>query len=244
MRKKMYWGIASLFLIIGVVGVFFMLQPDSDTEPDQRYIVPSEAELKNAREARKPPTGASPNGHLHGDESHDESHQTPIVEVSQETDKTPDFWSLSSEVRQKIFDQFYIERGLPPPPPGYMYRWKARDVPLLDENGNPVLHKKDEPIVEIRMEIGFAPTLEEFKKYNELFDAQGWAEADGDTAEAERLKAEMDALEASVQRMRPVHVMTSWIGAEAKSKASRVAREKLNAALREYGLAHLISPYE
>ena len=84
MRKKMYWGIASLILIIGVVGIFVMLQPESDTEPEKRYIVSSEAELKKAREARKPPPDASPNGHWHGVVWHDESHQTPITEDSQE----------------------------------------------------------------------------------------------------------------------------------------------------------------
>ena len=77
MRKKMYWGIASLILIIGVVGVYFMLQPESDTEPEKRYIVPTEAELNKAREARKPPPGASPNGHWHGNEWHEESHAEP-----------------------------------------------------------------------------------------------------------------------------------------------------------------------
>ena len=81
MRKKMYWGIASLILIIGVVGIYFMLQPDPDVEPEKVFIAPSEADLKNMREARekareanKPPPGASPNGHWHGDEWHDESH--------------------------------------------------------------------------------------------------------------------------------------------------------------------------
>ena len=81
MRKKMYWGIASLILIIGVVGIFVMLQPESDREPEKKFIVPSEADLKKAREARKPPPDASPNGHWHGDEWHDESHE-PIVDNS------------------------------------------------------------------------------------------------------------------------------------------------------------------
>ena len=56
MRKKMYWGIASLILIIGVVGVYFMLQPEP--EPEKKYIVPSEADLEQAREAKKPPREA------------------------------------------------------------------------------------------------------------------------------------------------------------------------------------------
>ena len=85
MRKKMYWGIASLILIIGVVGVYFMLQPESDTEPEKKFIVPSEAENKQAKDvnqpqrsvsevAKPPPPGASPNEHWHDGEWHDEVH--------------------------------------------------------------------------------------------------------------------------------------------------------------------------
>ncbi len=160
-----------------------------------------------------------------------------------ETDNTPDFWSLPVEERQRIIDQFYHQRGLNPPPKGYKYRWKEIGVPLLDENGDPVLQKEGEPWVEIRMEVGFAPTLEEYERYEQLQEDQGWAESRGDVAEANRLTAEIEALEASVQRVRPVHFMTSWVGAEAKAKASRRTKEKLDAALREHGLEHLISPY-
>ena len=80
MRKKMYWGLASLILIIGVVGVYFMLQSEPDPEPEKKFIVPSEADLEQAREARKPPPGASPNGHWHGDEWHDEPHEVPVAQ--------------------------------------------------------------------------------------------------------------------------------------------------------------------
>ena len=161
----------------------------------------------------------------------------------QVTDNTPDFWSLSPEVRQQIFDQFYLQRGLKRPPPGYVYRWKDIGVPLLDENGNPVLHKRGEPYVDIQMRVGFAPTREEYERYKQLQEDQGWAEARGDFTEADRLAAEIDALEAAVQRVRPVHVITTWVGAEAKAKAAQVSKEKLNAALREHGLEHLISSY-
>ncbi len=90
MRKKMYWGIASLILIIGVVGVYFMLQPDP--EPETRYKLPTEADIEKAREARKPPPGASPNGHWHGDEWHDEPHEPIVdVEIVDKDQKKPDY---------------------------------------------------------------------------------------------------------------------------------------------------------
>ncbi len=56
MRKKMYRGITSLILIIGVVCVYFMLQPDP--EPEKKYIVPSEVDLEPVRETKQPPREA------------------------------------------------------------------------------------------------------------------------------------------------------------------------------------------
>ncbi|MDE0398332.1 MAG: hypothetical protein OXL96_11055 [Candidatus Poribacteria bacterium] len=160
-----------------------------------------------------------------------------------EPDNTPDFWSLSPEEQQQIFDQFYLQHGLKPPPKGYKYRWKDIGVPLLDENGNPVLQKEGEPWVTVQYGIGFAPTREEYEKYEQLQEDQGWAESRGDVAEVARLTAEIEALEASVQRMRPLGATSIAVGAEASSKSSRRSKEKLNAALREYDLEHLISPY-
>ncbi|MCG9132429.1 hypothetical protein J5I95_12170, partial [Candidatus Poribacteria bacterium] len=93
------WGIASLILIIGVVGIYFILQPDPEPEPEKVYNLPSEAELKKAREARKPPPGASPNGHWHNGEWHDESHidedMSPVVPF---TPPLPDGQSLQARV--------------------------------------------------------------------------------------------------------------------------------------------------
>ncbi len=160
-----------------------------------------------------------------------------------ETDNTPDFWSLSPEVRQQIFDQFYHQRGLNPPPKGYEYVWKDIGVVLLDENGDPVLKKEGEPWVTVKYGIGFAPTLEEYERYEQLQEDLGWADSRGDVAESDRLRAEIEALEASVQRMRPISAMATAVGAEESSKMSRRRKEKYNAALREYDLEHLISPY-
>ena len=98
MRKKMYWGIASLILIIGVVGIFVMLQPEP--VPEKRYIVPTEAELKKAREARKPPPGASPNGHWHDDVWHDESHEVPVAQNEREANRQDIIAQMSPDERK------------------------------------------------------------------------------------------------------------------------------------------------
>ena len=163
-----------------------------------------------------------------------------------ETENFPDFASLSPEERQQIYDQFYIRNGLKPPPKGYKYVWKDEGVARLDEDGNPILLKEGDPWVEVKMGIGFAPTLEEYERYEQLREDYEWADTRGEVAKAQRLAAEIEALEASVQRMRPISMTSFWsgpTGTQDKARSRRIAREKYNAALREHGLAHLISPY-
>jgi hypothetical protein len=163
-----------------------------------------------------------------------------------ETENFPDFRSLSPEQQQQIFDQFYIQHGLKPPPKGYEYVWKDEGVARLDEDGNPILLKKGDPWVEIKMGIGFAPTLEEYQRYEQLREDYEWADTRGEVAKAKRLAADIEALEASVQRMRPISKMWIWsgpTGTQDKARSRRIAREKYNAVLREYDLEHLISPY-
>ena len=245
MTRRIYWGLAILMvLLIGVFSV--LLMRDTENEPIVVYKPPTQEVLDNIdkklAETDKFTDWWEENG---GTLVSDDKQQVKdSIPDEQEADKFPDFRSLTPEQRQHIYNQFYIQCGVPPPPPGYTYRWKDRWVPLLDENGNPVLHKKGDPIIEVRMGIDFAPTEDEYKKWKELDEAWGWAEARGDTAEAERLRTEMDALEASVQRMRPIGVGAMSIGREAASKADRFSREAYKAALREHGLAHLISPWD
>lgn len=246
MNRRIYWGVATLIILLIGASVF-MLMRNTDTEPIVVYkdIDPSKVNrqpVKKLAETDKFTEWFEENkATLVSDESKQVKGNTPD---GQESDKFPDFSSLTPEQQQQIFDQFYTRFGLKPPPFGYDYHWKEIGVPYLDENGNPVLHKIGEPIVDIQMKVGFAPTREEFEKYNQLKDDRDQADTRGDSAEVKRLDAEIKALESAVQRMRPVNGVTISIGDEAISKASRVTREKLNAALREHGLEHLISPYK
>ena len=244
MTRRIYWGLAILIaLLIGVSVVMLTRTTDTeitvytDVDPSKRGQ-PSTKKLAETDKFNK--WFKDNKATLVSDNSEQVKGNMP---AEQEANKFPDWGSLTPEQRQHIYNQFYTQMGLDPPPPGYEYRWKDRWVPLLDENGNPVLHKKDEPIIEVHMGIGFAPTLEEFKKYNKLLDDQGWAESRGDVAEVARLEAEITALEASVQRIRPVNVTTITSNAKAQSKSRSMAKEAKNAALREHGLAHLITPW-
>ena len=120
-EKENVLGISSLILIIGVVGVYFMLQPDPDQEPEKKFIVPSEADLEQAREARKPPRKAK-NGfkwERHDDHwyekpiaQNDEPQQTPESQKNlfastwklNFTDKIPENYPTEAELEQMDID--------------------------------------------------------------------------------------------------------------------------------------------
>ena len=168
--------------------------------------------------------------------------------VQHEDENSPffvDFTKLPERILRKIFAKFYTDLGLEPPPPGYDYVWDDIEVPHIDENGNYVLRKQGEPIVEVKIGIGFAPTPEELERYLQLDNQYAFADATGNTAEAERLLAEIEQLKASAQRERPLGASSIWGAtttqrAAEPNKAERLRREKYHEALREYGLEHII----
>ena len=247
MNKKLYWGLAILIILLIGTSVFMRLH-NTDTEPDKVYkdVEPSKvgSSDKKLAESKNFTDWWEENGATLVSDDKEQVKSNMPDKHEQAANKFPDWHSLTPEQQKHIYDQFYVQCGVPPPPKGYEYRWKDRWVPLLDENGNPVLHKIGDPIVEVRMGVDFAPTKEEYEEWKALDEAWGWAEARGDIAEAKRLKAERDALEASAQRMRPIGVGTMSIGREAKSKSRSFSRKAYNDALREHGLEHLISPWD
>lgn len=252
MTRKMYRGVAILILLIGTAAVFVIMHEIAANRELNKDLSEAQKLADQINQRKISENNRSPKGVVDDSQQIDSRNggnlsdlqETDDTSDVQETDGTPDWSSLTPEQRQAIFDQYYIQIGLKPPPPGYKYRWKAENVPLLDENGDPVLHKIGEPEVTIKMGLGFAPSREELEEYEQLKRDMNLALASGDVAEQEKVIAEMETFEASVQRMRPVHGGTLAIGSEAQAKASRITREKIRAALREHGLGHLIPDYE
>ena len=119
MRKKMYWGLASLILIIGVVGVYFMLQPKSDMEPEKKFIAPSEADIEKAREANQPPREAKDGFTWEWHADH--WHEVPIVQKKQgeqsgQSEPVQVFKSESLQIPESL-----PERGPHPPFESYKH---------------------------------------------------------------------------------------------------------------------------
>ena len=248
-RNRLFIGALAFFILCVVGSLFYQQQVYKETDKALAETEEFRQWWEERQETAQPAVSEVPKSDTVSEVSRAEDvgiSDTVSAPPEDQQGDFPDFWSLSPEEQQQIFDQFYLQHGLKPPPRGYKYVWKDVFVPRLDEDGNPILLKEGDPWVEIKMGIGFAPTLEEYERYEQLREDYEWADTRGEVAKAERLAAEIEALEASVQRMRPISRISFWSGpsgTEDKARTSRIANEKYNAALREHGLAHLISPY-
>ena len=242
MKRRMYWGVAILIILLIGVSVF-MLTRTTETEPKIIYNPPTEAEKKQVAQniqdeidkekQNLPPIIAEGDRQEEGTDT-----EINLEEMTQSHLKT-----LSKEQLQEIMASFYTRFGLSPPPRGYEYKWADKNVPLLDENGKPVLHKIGDPHINIAIEIGFAPTKEEYEKLNQLKDDLFQAERSGWDDKVVSLTQEIETLEALVQRERPILQNTVWIGKKGthdRERTRRMADEQLNEALRSYNLEHLI----
>ena len=245
-RNRLFIGALAFFVLY--VGGSLLYQQHVERQT-ARELAETQEHIKVWTEKQNPtaevPEGdTSQGGHFHADGTwHGEPH------ADQDGQELPPFdpSKISPEEQQQILDQFYTQRGLKPPPPGYDYRWARKNVPLLDENGNPILHKIGEPIVELEIRVGFAPTREEYERYDRLAIEEARARQKGQVAKANEILAEIEQLTADVQRERPfVKRATQLVSREEDekdpNKLERVSKETLDAALRAYGLEHLILP--
>ncbi|MXZ81658.1 MAG: hypothetical protein F4Z15_09985 [Gammaproteobacteria bacterium] len=185
----------------------------------------------------------SQGGHSHADGTKHNGEET--TQPAEKKLTHTEIMQLPLEQQKQIFNSFYTQHGLKPPPRGYDYRWKEPGIPLLDENGDPILHKRGEPIVEITMQKAFTPTLEEYKMLEALDIEAGWQKHQGNIAEAEKLRAEHDQLYEKVQRVRPAGGSIYWVAPKSvkerdPQKGRRMLKEKLRAALIEQGYSYLI----
>ena len=192
-------------------------------------------------------------GHWHGDEWHAEPHNAHAAEQSVETkiatinrSRALPQTNLSPEEIAELDRSFYESLGLEVPPKGYHYIWDEPEVVARDENGNPILQNDYEPYVEMSTTIGFAPTREQWESYLRLNGALMQAESDGDDNKAQRIRNEIEQLEADAQGELPIPNGTSWLVPEGEDVEAfnnmmhRKVDEVIRQAYRERGLEHLI----
>ena len=207
-----------------------------------------------------PPADTDTGGHWHGDEWHAEPHtvsETGQADASAEAEpliphiaapELPpdaiDLSKLSPEELEQVIAQFYAQAGVEPPPEGYDYLWEAPHVVKRDENGEPILHKNGEPVIEISYQRGFAPTYEQYQRFKQLRAEALAAEAEGDLDTAQAARDEMKWIWDNAQGEVPT---ASSILATPVSVSAEEAREihiryidaALDEAYQEIGLGYM-----
>ena len=115
MNRPIYSGIAILILLVIGASVFIFMR-DTDTESIVVYkgdVAPSKPRRPSAKKLSE--TGKftkwfeENKGTLVSDDSEQVNGRMPD---EQDTDKTPDWHSLTPEQKQHIYDQFYVQFGL------------------------------------------------------------------------------------------------------------------------------------
>ena len=270
--NRLFIGALAFFILCVVGGTLYISHVEKQgaeelaTDEDRVKQVTEEQQPQPTTET---PVGKqTPQGHFHADSTfHAEPHVTPVevrpltpedVQKFQTIDwenLTPknimflleeERWPhLTQAQREIVHREFYAQSlGVEPPPDGYYYRVQANGHPVLDENGTPKLFKEGEPIFTVKTIIGFAPTREQFKQYQELVAKYDRAYLAGNTAEAEKFSALIDELRAEARGEVPL-ITSSTLSSSSYPAISEVeltkrAAEVRNQAYRDMGLGYMV----
>ena len=252
--NRLFIGALAFFILCVVGGTLYISHVEKQgaeelaTDEDRVKQVP---EKQQQQPTAKAPVGdTSQGGHFHEDGTwHGEPHLMPPLSVPPIPTQQPpsnaiDLSKLSPEEYERVMIQFYQQAGVAPPPADYEYLWEAPWVVKRDASGEPILHRIGDPIINIFYIRGFAPTPEEYARYQALVRAHNDAVSDGDTIAAEQVLQEMSNLQAEAQGDLPVadstlKVPDSMDLATAKENERQKIKEVLDAAYAELGLLHL-----
>ena len=263
------WIPLSVFLIAIVMVGLYVLQTRSPEKAPLKIYKTTEVEKPMQPQA---PVGETSQGrHFHADGTwHEGPHDVPVpeTEVAFDPQMVPplsetqeggiplrtvsipdgidkDWASLSPEdlaTAIKVIDEHRVEV-----PEGYYYKRKSDGTALLDENGYPILHKRNEPFFTIHWVQGFRPTPEQYAEYKKL--SKKYHEIRANTVsspELDRLSAQMDEMRQTYVGPVPT-IGKSWaIEAEdfdLKAFLSRyegLSKELRREAYRKAGLGYLI----
>ncbi|MDE0634690.1 MAG: hypothetical protein OXI43_02385 [Candidatus Poribacteria bacterium] len=256
MSRKTIWGFAALIILLIAAGGFIYwqwstvqqmkeqaAQDDKLLEEENKPEVTAETPI----DFTKPPPGKTfeGGGHWHNGEWHDAPHTTPASTEESSVEPHVHTWAdLSLEERKQLVEIFYRERGLKPPPEGYEYRWTSSDAPMLDDNGEPILHPIGEPIVKVETGIGFAPTPAQYQRYKALQVQYSQHMQAGNITEAEQIAADIALLEKEAEGEIPIiRVLLKSSGLsdeQVKEKIRQAADSVRRSAYEAHNLEYLL----
>ena len=238
----MYWGITSLILIIGVVGVYFMLQPESEHE--NRYKV--KQLTKNTQLTTAVANSVdSAGGDVHVDDSRKSDSTLPDsatttggdTAVPQLSEVEVERLLAKNRAQQAKFRADYIaEWGEPPPPDASWQHYR-------DNHGDVHRHYRGTvAICDYDYVTKFAPTPAELERYKQLRAALKKATLadkggswENPSPEAQWLDTEIKSLHKSAQREIPFPSGFRYFGRNNSGIPSPTEQKRLDAiALHEF----------
>ena len=270
MKNKLYWGLG--ILIVLLIGAFVFVMVNEYAENDQIEAESKEtenlADSNNHREAenRPPPPGKSfeGGGHWHGDEWHDAPHEPteqavqPIVKTIESDQAKKDkplgyicpFCNCNhdeltlEEAKQcrRDYEAGYLAKyGVNPPPVGAKWRH------FFDKNGNAhVLYPGEVTVINVDTKIGFAPTKEQFDRYQQLKQNHRNAVREKRHTDAKTIAEEIRQLKAQAQGKIPVGAFV-LLDADISMSKERQKELQIQAAYKaqrdayiEMGLTHIM----
>ena len=199
---RKYWIPISVFIVaIAGVGLYLLAtQPPKDPIVIYKAVEPIEKPTQQPTTAQVPVGDTSQGGHdgLH-EAPPTAGISEPVTPVSPEkpgpivlpipSGIVPDWTAMSPDELAAAIEA--IERRHVAAPDGYYYQRNPDGRLLHNENGYPTLHKIGEPDFKVVKEIGFAPTREEYARYQQVQQEFAEAQAIGNTREVERLQREL-----------------------------------------------------
>ena len=242
--NRLFIGALAFFVLCVGGGTLYISHVEKQGAEE---LVTDEDSVKLVPEKQQQPTAEAPvgdtsqGGHFHADGTwHGTPHPPPPPgePLQKATQKQPRQPSITEK-------QFYARLGLEPPPEGFYYRVHADNTPVLDENGEPRLFSYYEPSYNVFTRIGFAPTREQYERYQQLEQDLKFAQDQGDTTEVARLEVEIERLKADAQGELPDFTSsgvapTSLFETQAYQAEIRRRDKEMRAQLyREWGLGHL-----
>ena len=164
-----------------------------------------------------------------------------LIEENLSKSKVGVNWDLLTPDQQLKYDKEYYNRyGLDPPPLGYQYLMIAPGTPRTDKNGKPIIIKKGDVYISVRYGNGFAPTHEQYKRYQFLEKELNKAR---DVKIIANIRNQIDDLKNSAQGRIPTGATTAGGEGLSSSEIDLRIKDAINNAYIELGLSHLISSY-
>ncbi len=241
-------------IIIICIALYTILSISKSTETnDAGYQMLSRVEIDNLNQVSKPVNqdhlATKPNLDMkytkvdmtNGDKgqhrvilAEDQNGNEVYVKVTDEH-----FEKLNKQAGRKFYKNIRGVSG--PPPEGHTYIILPDGRAKRGEDGKPIIHNRDNPYFTIESQLGFAPTLEEYRHYQSLENSYSQAVKEGQWKKADQIRSNIYNLREEYKGQLPYVSVAMFSD---KSTDSPEIQEQVNQILySEYakqGFSHLI----